>query len=523
MKNYLTLIVVACLLSLSILVQAQSPFSKVFYDSAQLGIQANAIAKTLENGYVIAGEELYTGGLIIKMDSAGYLIWNKRINSGEAGVFNCIIPTNDSGFVLAGSVYDTARKLSEAFCVKINSKGDTIWSRAIWQSRYNNMALTVQQTYDNGYILTGNATELNFDSSGVFVAKLDANGDLEWTNIVTLANNQNIGYSVRQTSDSGYAIIGFMENYPPFDANAFLLRLTSGGEIVWAKKYNLASPTICFGNDLEITKDGFLCYLNTGNYFALLKTDFSGNVLWSKSISLTNYSYCLNCPSPKLHKTLDNGFIFALSNQAFAANLVKTDSVGNFSWAQNLFFNPIDVLESHDKGFLVLGNGPVIGNVRRSTFFPQVGIIKTDSLGNGEYCVTPGGGFSIADTITASTVAFSSLTGGAALIIHPVVSSISLFADSGCVSFLGGIHRINFDNGLSIYPNPSSGNFTLTFINPIIRGTLEIHNVIGEKIFEENIVNESKLAINLRNVSPGIYFIKVIDGNREVFEKLIIQ
>ena len=50
-----------------------------------------------------------------------------------------------------------------------------------------------------------------------------------------------------------------------------------------------------------------------------------------------------------------------------------------------------------------------------------------------------------------------------------------------------------------------------------------ILNLLGDKIFEENIFNESKKEINLKNISDGIYFVKVFDGEKQFTKKLIIE
>lgn len=141
-----------------------------------------------------------------------------------------------------------------------------------------------------------------------------------------------------------------------------------------------------------------------------MKTDFSGDVLWSKSIGQIYDVNCSYCSSAKMHKTHDKGYVYA-SGQ----NLFKTDSAGNLLWDQYLFLLPFEALESSDKGFLILGNGPFIGEDGINStppLSPQIGIIKTDSLGNGEDCVSPNKASPASDSVVASSVSFTSLTRG---------------------------------------------------------------------------------------------------------------
>ncbi len=79
-------------------------------------------------------------------------------------------------------------------------------------------------------------------------------------------------------------------------------------------------------------------------------------------------------------------------------------------------------------------------------------------------------------------------------------------------------NQINFE----VSPNPSSGNFKISIEKTITQGYIEILNIVGEKIFAENIFNSSKKEINLKNISNGIYFVKVFDGEKNYTQKIII-
>jgi uncharacterized delta-60 repeat protein len=66
--------------------------------------------------------------------------------------------------------------------------------------------------------------------------------------------------------------------------------------------------------------------------------------------------------------------------------------------------------------------------------------------------------------------------------------------------------------GFIIYPNPSNGNFTISFSSPEKYQRVNILNTLGEIIFTTPISNESQKEINL-NISSGIYFVEGIKEN----------
>ncbi|MDP4231195.1 MAG: T9SS type A sorting domain-containing protein [Bacteroidota bacterium] len=81
---------------------------------------------------------------------------------------------------------------------------------------------------------------------------------------------------------------------------------------------------------------------------------------------------------------------------------------------------------------------------------------------------------------------------------------------------------IGVARNLTIYPNPSSGDFTVIFPNIGRLGIVEVYTVLGEKIFGERAFLSSKVEIRLNNIPNGIYFVKAYDGNNYYTQKIII-
>ena len=86
-----------------------------------------------------------------------------------------------------------------------------------------------------------------------------------------------------------------------------------------------------------------------------------------------------------------------------------------------------------------------------------------------------------------------------------------------------GLNENHTSNSMTVYPNPSSGKLNILFAKPIARGTVEIQSILGEKILKQNIYNRSEMVITPENISDGIYFVKVFDGNETLCRKLIIK
>ena len=82
-------------------------------------------------------------------------------------------------------------------------------------------------------------------------------------------------------------------------------------------------------------------------------------------------------------------------------------------------------------------------------------------------------------------------------------------------------------NNLSIYPNPSSDIFNVSFTS-IDKQDLRVRilNIIGEELVSENLeqfIGEYTKQIDLTNNAKWIYFLEITTNNGVVNRKLILQ
>lgn len=81
-------------------------------------------------------------------------------------------------------------------------------------------------------------------------------------------------------------------------------------------------------------------------------------------------------------------------------------------------------------------------------------------------------------------------------------------------------------NSFSIYPNPNSGAFTINANVSSHQTMLEVYNNIGELIFSKHLnsvdglINEE---IEIKDIASGIYLVKLVSGDMELVENLIVE
>lgn len=85
------------------------------------------------------------------------------------------------------------------------------------------------------------------------------------------------------------------------------------------------------------------------------------------------------------------------------------------------------------------------------------------------------------------------------------------------------VNEISQELSVSVFPNPSNGQFQLNIENlQSTNAIIEIYNATGEKVFSSN-VSKQEDEINLSNFSKGIYFIKVTSDKKMSQQKIIVQ
>lgn len=80
-------------------------------------------------------------------------------------------------------------------------------------------------------------------------------------------------------------------------------------------------------------------------------------------------------------------------------------------------------------------------------------------------------------------------------------------------------------NKFSVYPNPSKGSFTIEFKDFMSNYAVEVFDVTGNVVYENNFNQSSGLlqVVNLENVTTGIYFVNIKSDQGIVTKKLVVQ
>ena len=178
-----------------------------------------SLIQTSDGGYAITGltKSFSTGGhdvYVVKLDAAGNLQWTKTIGGPESEEGNSLIQTADGGYAIAGETYSFGAGEKDVYVVKLDANGNLQWTKTIGgpESEEGNSLI---QSSDGGYAIAGTYGLVDYEGIhpvDVYVFKLDANGNLQWTKTIGGPDSEE-GNSLIQTSDGGYAIAGYTSSF----------------------------------------------------------------------------------------------------------------------------------------------------------------------------------------------------------------------------------------------------------------------------------------------------------------------
>ena len=95
---------------------------------------------------------------------------------------------------------------TDVWVLKLDGDGLITWQKSFGGAFFDR-AYSTQQTTDGGYIVAGATQSFGSGDNDMWFIKLDSSGDIEWQKTYG-GNESDIAYSIQQTWDDGYIVAG---------------------------------------------------------------------------------------------------------------------------------------------------------------------------------------------------------------------------------------------------------------------------------------------------------------------------
>jgi Secretion system C-terminal sorting domain len=475
--------------------------------------------------------------------------WQKSFGGAYDDIPYTIQQTSDGGYIAAGSStsFDGDvtgnHGLSDYWVIKISASGSLQWQKSLGGSG-NDYANSVQQTSDGGYIVAGVSNSNDGDVTGnhggndFWVVKLSATGSIQWQKSLGGTFNE-IANSVIQTSDGGYIVAGnSISNDGDVSGNHglddyWVVKLSASGSIQWQKSYGGAGNDVAYS--ISQTSDGGFIVAGgstdnggdvTGNHggydYWIVKLSTLGIIQWQKSFGGT-----MGDRAQSVRQTADGGYIVGgycgSANGDVTGNhggddcwVVKLTALGVMEWQKSLGGTGDDlafsVQQTSDGGYVAGGySTSADGDVSMCHGKEDFWIVKLDPSGSLQW-EKPMGGTSWDDGF----VAVQTADGGYAMAGYSNSADGDVTVNHGNADFWivklksqVSVNSVKNDPSISVIPNPTSGNISIKGAGTV---NIKAYNTLGRQIKEATNTDH----ISLAEFHAGMYFIRVYNDKGEM-------
>ena len=313
---------------------------------------AYSIQQTQDHGYIMAGETWSFGcgnsaAWVLKLDTKGDIQWQKTYGGHHHDVAYSIQQTHDGGYIVAGEADAVVPFFGSFWVAKLDESGDIDWQKTYGHGWAN----SIQQTSEGGYIVAG------MNEGDTWVIKLDTNGNIQWQKTYR-GMYGDWAHSVKQTSEGGYIVAGVMKG------DAWVIKLNQNGETQWQKAYGSCSLDAIFS--IEQTQEGGYVMASMGSFsgadrtnFWVVKLNASGEIQWQKAYGGSKHDV-----AHSIQQTSEGGYVVAGWTESFGegnldAWVLKLNPSGGIEWQKTYGGSEHDAVHSiqqtQDGGYIMAG------------------------------------------------------------------------------------------------------------------------------------------------------------------------
>ncbi|MBP9882139.1 MAG: T9SS type A sorting domain-containing protein [Chitinophagales bacterium] len=489
-----------------------------------------SIEETQDGGFIIGGYSDsgisgdkteanigFTDYWVVKLDSAGGVVWDNTIGGSSGDQLYSLQETDDGSYIVAGvsssgisgDKTEVSKGGSDYWIMKLSTSGSIIWQKTYGglgsDLLYSN---SITQTNDGGYIVGGysisgnggDKTEANNGSWDSWILKLDGAGNIEWQNTIGGPGSDYI-FTAQQTQDGGYILGGY--SYSGIGGDKTEANI--GDADYWVIKLEgncLLATEICNGIDddcngmvddgvtvsISITTSGPTIFC-TGGSVTLNAVHTGISLQWKKNgvniAGATNSAYTIkkkgtySCESMSVcGSALSDGYVITVNKNPIAG---------------------------------ITAGGP-------TTFCEGDSVLLTASTGSGLSYQWFKGSTELANATSSSYSA--KLQGKYNCLITKNSTGCSSTSNKITVTIPCKTGTASFAD-VSVYPNPAT-TFVTIETNSIASKTISIQNALGQTLRFFHATDEI-IHLNIESLPAGVYSIQISNGENVTSQKFIKQ
>jgi len=527
--------------------------------------------------------------IVVNMDgsvvSTGYFILTTDFDPG-AGIFNL-----------------TSTGTYNAYISKLDGGGNFIWAKQFTGNTTYGHSIAIDS--DGNMIITGSfrgtadfdpgpgTFNLNAPSNyDIFITKLDSGGNFLWAKQI-IGPDLDQGNAVITDPNNNIFITGYFRDTCDFDPGsgtvflnstdntneAFILKLDSGGNFIWANHFG--GKSLDEGTGLAIDGAGSLyamgAFSDTSIFYTassidtlissgiidiyIAKFNNTGVLMWLNQLGGAGLDEGHSIAVDQMANIYTTGYfnntadfdpgsgIYSLTSSGSAEVFVsKIDSAGNFIWAKQI--GGVSNEDCHSLALDANSNVYLTGNFDGTADFdPGISNFNMTSIASNDIFITKldtDGNFTWARQLGGSLndygrgIAVDSFTN--VFVTGTFMNTVDFDPDSGIYNLTtagsndvfilklsdnttGITEGFSMNSIASAYPNPFEDHFSIFNLEALKNiSSIQLSDLYGKHVKCNPVVDFSSNSIhidNLSNLSKGIYFLNISNKYNQINLKLI--
>ena len=181
-----------------------------------------------KDGFYVAGytQSFGHGGqdfFLLKYNARGKLQFVKAYGGDDDDVLKSVTATKDGGCVVAGFTKSFESKHSDIDIIRYSKKGKMLWHK-IYGFKSKEWANSVTPTENGGFLVAGTTKSFGFGNYDFYMLELNAKGSSKWANVYG-GSDKDIANKVIKLKGGGYLVVGSTESYGSGSSDFMELKL----------------------------------------------------------------------------------------------------------------------------------------------------------------------------------------------------------------------------------------------------------------------------------------------------------
>ncbi|MEO8151207.1 MAG: T9SS type A sorting domain-containing protein [Bacteroidia bacterium] len=213
-----------------------------------------------DKGFLIAGQQtdsLATDGnvFITKTDSLGNEEWTKNFGGANYDAALSSVQLTDQGFLTLGWTRSYGLGSRDLYLIKTDSIGNFKWQKT-YGTAYLDGATGITKTADGNYLLSGYKGISSTQEIRSWLIKIDTSGTIIWQK--TYLNSDSEIWWAHELQNNTIIAVGALEGNNGI-VNAWVVKTDSFGNQLWDRSFGSYNDHCCFRDVIQTSDSGFAC------------------------------------------------------------------------------------------------------------------------------------------------------------------------------------------------------------------------------------------------------------------------